>query len=220
MSTTFWEHARKEFPDLLRLALPVVAGEIGWSLMTTVDTIIVGPLGAGALAAVSLGAAANIILVISGIGLLLGLDTLVSQAFGARDYEDCNHSLIQGIWIAVLLAVPMTLLQRNLDPAFALMRINPEVRVLAQPYMLALSWGMLPVFLYAALRRYLQSQSIVRPVMISLLSANIVNAIADWVLVYGVSGWIPAMGAEGAGWATTISRAYMALVLAVALIEK
>ena len=95
--------------------------------------------------------------------------------------------------------------------------MNPTVLRLTLPYLSALTWGMLPLLIYAALRRYLQAVGRVGPVMFALVSANLVNALGNWALVYGRLG-VPAMGVTGSGWATTISRCYMALVLVVAVI--
>jgi MATE family multidrug resistance protein len=79
-----------------------------------------------------------------------------------------------------------------------------------------MAFGALPLLLYAAFRRYLQGMHVVRPIMLALVSANLVNAGANWVLIYGHFG-LPALGVEGAAWATTIARIYMAAFLFVAI---
>ena len=83
---------RREFPPTVRLALPLVLAELGWMSMAIVDTVMVGhlPDSATAMAAVSLGSNIFIVLALFGAGLLMGLDTLVSQAFGAGQREDCT----------------------------------------------------------------------------------------------------------------------------------
>jgi MATE family multidrug resistance protein len=80
------------------------------------------------------------------------------------------------------------------------------------PYLRATAWSTFPLLIYAAFRRYLQATGRVRPVMVALVSANVVNAAGNWVLVFGHLG-APAMGVEGSGWATTLSRLYLALAL-------
>ena len=91
--------------------------------------------------------------------------------------------------------------------------VQPGVVSLAVPYAFSLQWGVLPLMLYAAFRRYLQGISLVKPVMLALITANIVNAIANWRL-------IPEFGVEGAGWATTGAREYMALVLGFVVLTR
>jgi MATE family multidrug resistance protein len=90
---------RVELRPTVRLALPLVLAELGWMSMAIVDTMMVGrlPNSATAMGAVSLGSNIFIVLGLFGGGLLLGLDTLVSQAFGAGLREDCHRSLINSI---------------------------------------------------------------------------------------------------------------------------
>src|SRR3954468_9127162 len=88
----------KEFGTIVRLAVPVVVAELGWMLMGVVDTIMAGWLGPGAIAAVSLGSAGFEALALAGIGLVLGLDTVVSQSFGAGREDECEAWLWQGLY--------------------------------------------------------------------------------------------------------------------------
>ena len=92
---------------MLRLAVPVVLAELGWMSMGIVDTIMVAPLGPAAIGAAGIGNALHIAFAIFGMGLLLGLDTLVSQAYGAGDHRDCHRWLLHGLVLAVVAAVPI-----------------------------------------------------------------------------------------------------------------
>jgi len=194
---------------MLRLAGPVVAAELGWMAMGVVDTIVVGRLGAEAIGAVSLGNSLYFAVAIFGMGLLLGLDALVSQAYGAGDLHECHDWLVQGLYLGAALCVPATLLVAAMVPLSGRMGLNPDVLGGAQEYLKAVAWGTPALFVYAAFRRYLQGMGLVKPIMAALLSANLINALADWMLVYGRLG-APALGVAGSGWATTISRCYMA----------
>ena len=205
---------RTELGPTLRLAIPLVLAELGWMTMAIVDTIMVGhlPNSATAMGAVSLGSNIFIVLALFGGGLLLGLDTLVSQAFGAGQREDCHRSLLNSIYLSFaltpILAAPVWLLPSLLSS----MRVDPGVLALAIPYSKALAAGLLPLLLYFAVRRCLQAMNMVKPVAFALVSANIVNALGNFALVYGKWGF-PAMGAVGSGWSTAFARLYMATVL-------
>jgi MATE family multidrug resistance protein len=205
---------RKEIGPTLQLATPLVLGEIGWMAMGIVDAIMVGhlPNSAVAMGAVSLGSGIFTVLGWFGGGLLLGLDTLVSQAFGAGKREDCHRSLVQGIYLSLaltpILSAPVLLLPRILGSV----HVDSAVLSLAIPYTNALTIALLPLLLYFALRRCLQAMNMVKPVAFALISANIINALFNWILIYGHWG-APAMGTVGSGWSTAIARIYMAAVL-------
>src|SRR3981189_412399 len=205
---------RAEFRPTLRLAIPLVLAELGWISMSIVDTMMVGrlPNSATAMGAVSLGSNIFIVLALFGGGVLMGLDMLVSQAFGAGRREDCHRSLLNSIYLSIaltpFLGAPVWLLPSLLGG----MHVDPGVLALAIPYTKALAAGLFPLLLYFAVRRCLQAMNMVKPVAFALVSANIINALGNWILIYGKWG-APAMGPVGSGWSTAIARLYMAAVL-------
>jgi multidrug resistance protein, MATE family len=205
---------RLELRPTLRLALPLVLAELGWMSMAIVDTMMVGrlPNSATAIGAVSLGSNLFTAIALFGGGLLMGLDTLVSQAFGAGQREDCHRSLVNSVYLSFvltpLLAVPVWLLPVLLR----WMKVDATVLSLAIPYTKALIAGLFPLLLYFAVRRCLQAMDMAKPIAFALVTANLVNAFGNWTLIYGKFG-LPALGAIGSGWSTSISRTYMALVL-------
>ena len=202
---------------MLKLAVPVVLAELGWMSMGLVDTIMVGPLGPAAIGATGIGSSMHIAFAIFGMGLLLGLDTLVSQAYGARDLPECHRWLFQGLALAVAIAIPLLACCLVLLVAIPWLGFHPQVMPLLQGYFAVIVWSTLPLLLYAALRRYLQGMHAVAPIAFALVSANVVNAVVNWALIYGHLGF-PAMGVPGAAWATVLSRVYMVAVLAVAVV--
>jgi MATE family multidrug resistance protein len=197
---------------MLSLALPVALGELGWMAMGVVDVIMVGRLSAEAIGGVSVGRALFLGIGIFGIGVLLGLDTLVSQAYGAGDVKDCHVSLVQGVYMSLLITVPVTVAVFGGVRLLPRWGITPDVAPLAAEYARAAVWSALPLYIVAAFRRYLQSMNQVRPVMIALISANLVNVLANRLLIFGALG-VPALGVAGAGWATVIASLYMMVFL-------
>jgi multidrug resistance protein, MATE family len=215
----FLRIVRAELRPMLHLALPLILAEIGWMSMMIVDTMMVGrlPYSAQAIGAVSIASSIFIVFAFFGEGLLVGLDTLVSQAFGAGRREDCHASLINGIYlsfaIAPFLAIPIWIIPNY----FERFGVTHPVAVLAAPYMRTLSAGLAPLLLYFALRRTLQGMNMVRPIAFALITANLVNFLGNYILIHGKFG-LPAFGVTGSGIATCISRAYLALVLVVYLL--
>jgi len=216
---SFFPIFRSELRPTLRLALPLILAEIGWMSMVIVDTMMVGrlPYSAEAIGAVSIASSLFIVFAFFGEGLLIGLDTLVSQSFGAGHREDCHTSLLNGIYlsfaIAPFLAIPVWILPNY----FVRFGVTQPVAVLAAPYMRTLSAGLIPLLLYFAVRRTLQGMNMVRPIAFALVTANLINFLGNYVLIFGHFGF-HAYGVTGSGIATCISRTYLALVLVIYLL--
>src|SRR5436190_16388998 len=96
-----------ELRPMLALATPVVMAELGWVTMGIVDTVMVGGLGAGAIGAVGLSSMLFVSVAVFAMGLLLGLDPLVAQSFGARRLDECHRWLVDGVWLGLLVTLPM-----------------------------------------------------------------------------------------------------------------
>lgn len=209
--------AESELRATLRLAGPIVLAELGWIAMGNVDVMMAGRLGGAAIAAVSLGTAIFYTVAICASNVLLGMDTLVSQAFGAKDESRARRSLVQSFWLALGL-IPLVMgtvaVCELLVTRFG---IDPEVLRGAAPYLRTLNWSAPSLLIYFCLRRYLQAMGVVRPVMWVLLTANLVNLAGNWLLIFGRLG-LPALGVTGSAWATCWSRVYMAAGLAAILV--
>ena len=204
-----WSH---ELRAMVALAVPVVLSELGWMAMGVVDTIMVGRLGPAAIGAVALGNAICYTPSIFGVGLMLGLDTLVSQAYGREDHDECHRWLAQGVYLACLAAVPIMVGIWLASLGFTHFGIAAEVAVPASGYLRLLNWGTLPLLLYGATRRYLQGVGQVRVITLTYVLANLVNWFGNWVLIYGKLGF-PALGVNGSAISTAISRVIMAAAL-------
>jgi MATE family multidrug resistance protein len=212
MITTGWRELRREIPPTLRMGVPLALAELGWMAMGVVDIVMAGRLGAAAMGAGSLGPMLFYPIAICGTGLLLGMDTLAAQAFGAGKPEDARRALANGCWLGIVLTPLVALAILGLIPLLRTAHVQPRVLELCGPYLKALVWGLPPLLFYAAFRRYLQAVNVVKPVTFALVSANLVNLGGNWALMFGHWG-APAMGLEGSGWSTSIARGYMAAVL-------
>ena len=90
---------------MLRLALPVIAADLGWISMGLVDTLMVGPLGPAAIGAVGTGSILYMAVMMVGFGVLFALDTFVSRSFGAGRIDECHRWLFAGLQLAGILCV-------------------------------------------------------------------------------------------------------------------
>ena len=207
---------QREFAPMLRIAVPVVLAELGWMSMGVVDTVMVGPLGPQAISAAGVGNSMHIAFAIFGMAIMLGLDALVSQAYGARDIRECHRLFFDGLALAALMALPLMALLTVVWFAIPFLGFHGEVRPLLESYFGVVILTTPFLLGYATCRRYLTGMHTATPVMFALLTANLVNAFANWIFIYGQFGF-PALGVAGAAWATLISRVYMLAVLLFAV---
>jgi MATE family multidrug resistance protein len=201
---------KRELAALAKLAIPVVLSELGWMAQGVVDTIMVGRLGPAAIGAVAVGNAVFYTPSLFGIGLLLGLDTVVSQAYGRQDYDDCHRWLAQGIYLALGITPILMILVEIASFGFARFGITPEVATPAASYLRILLWSILPLLIYGAARRYLQGVGQVRVITLTYIGANLLNWGGNWALIYGHLGF-PAMGVRGSALSTVVARILMAV---------
>jgi len=218
---------RGEIRPMLHLALPLVLAELGWMAMGIVDTIMVGHLPESAVS-ISAAALAQVLyhtLAFGLSGILLGLDTLISQAYGAGRIGEANRWLWHGIVLAAILTI--VLMGLILLWPFALhdMPVALHIRTLSISLLYALNWGTPALMIYFVLRRHLQAFNHVGVIAMALVSANLVNIAGDWLLIFPhhfgaltMHGW----GVAGSGWSTTISRLYLAvfMVCSVLFVER
>ena len=202
---------RGELRPLGRLAWPVILAEIGWMAMGIVDTLMVGPLGPAAIGGVGVAGILFFAVGACSMGLLLGLDTVVAQAYGAGRHDACRRWLWQGLWLGALTSVPLGGVLWLQRAQISRLGLHPDVLPVVQGNLDILWLSLVPLFVYAACRRYLQAIGLVRPVMFTLLAANVANAIGNWALIYGHLG-LPALGTDGAAWATLGGRVAMAAI--------
>ena len=197
---------------MVALAVPVVLSELGWMAQGVVDTIMVGKLGPAAIGAVALGNAVYYTPSICGIGILLGLDTLVAQAFGRGDHDACHRWLAQAVYLACIVTPPIMLLAIAASFVFTHAGIAAAVAAPAAAYLRLMTLGTFPLLLYGGARRYLQGVGQVRVVTVTLVIANLINWLGNWVLIYGKLGF-PALGVNGSALSTVLSRVGMGVAL-------
>lgn len=204
---------RQELRELWKLALPIAIAQAGQSLMSVVDTAVVGRAGTQALAAVGLSTAVFFAVSSFAMGLMMGVDPLISQAFGAGNARRARGLLWQGSYLALfagtLLAVPLMVVPRLL-PSFGVDFAElPEV----SDYLTWRAPSLPLMLLFINTRAYLQSAALTRPLVVATVLANIFNLLADILFVFGGEGlpaWcgplrlVPAMGVKGSAIATLL----------------
>ncbi|MCA9739731.1 MAG: MATE family efflux transporter [Gemmatimonadota bacterium] len=193
------------YRSLLRLSAPVVVVQVGMMAMGVVDTLMVGRVSAADLGAVALGNLYWFSTVIFGQGTLFALDPLVSQAVGADDEPGVARSVQRGLLLALVFGAVAVILLALAEPVLRALDQPPDVVPIAAGYCRAAMGGTLPFLGFVVFRQALQAAGVLRPIVVTVLAANVLNAALNWVLVFGHAG-APALGAVGTGWASSASR--------------
>ncbi len=185
------------------LALPMVLSQVGVMMLTVVDSMMLGHYDSHALAAAVLGNTWIAGTKIVGMGVVFGMDPLVSRAHGARDAARAGLALQQGLIAAILVSVPIILLWCLTEDVLGALGQDPSVAASAHRYVV-IQAPAVPAFLaFTALRAYLQCRGIMYPVMWLVFASNALNAALNWALIFGNAG-LPELGLSGAALATTL----------------
>ncbi|HJL19485.1 MAG TPA: MATE family efflux transporter [Sandaracinaceae bacterium LLY-WYZ-13_1] len=205
---------RDELRALSRLTGPLLLTQLGQMLLGVVDTAVVGRLGEVPLAAVGLAGTVFFTITVLGFGWMLALDPLIAQAVGAGERTRARELLWQGGWVAAVGTVPLTGLVLAFGESLGLMGNPPAAVAEAQPYLYARLVGLLPFLALAAGRAFLQAHELTRPLVVSVIVANVLNLPLTWWLVHGDGGLealglapvgFAGLGTAGAGWASTVA---------------
>ncbi len=183
---------------LLAVAWPLVLNNLFNIGVNVADTVMAGRLGATQLAAVALGSSIWITIFLAGLGVLMAIGPTVAQHFGAGRLDDIGRDVRQGLWLAVLIAIPVVLVLRSFEPIMRWMDIEPVVAQLAQGYLDAISLGVVGCYWYHCLRQMNEGVGRTIPIMVIMGTSLPINIALNYIFMYGELG-APGLGAVGAG---------------------
>lgn len=217
---------RGELRELLALAVPLSASYAGSSLLGFVDAAMVGRLGSAALGAVGIGNGLFMALGVIGMGIVAGTDPLIAQAIGAGEPREARRIFWQGLRLSLWVSGPLVALMLALVFALERFGVDAETAGLTREFVIGRAFNIPTMLAAAAARSYLQAVGHTRPILLSVLVANVANFLFDAVLIYGDGALaavhlravgLPALGVLGAGLASTIASSLSACVLMLAV---
>lgn len=206
-----------EFRELFKLAWPLIIAQLAQSALFTTDVIMLGWLGAKYVAAGALANALFICIQLFGIGTIGAVAPMVAQALGARDLRSVRRTVRQGIWLAAILFVVLFPLAWNIGPIYRAIGQDPELIALAEKFIHAAVWLLLPAFIFIALRSYLSALGATRAILLITVAGVFLNILANYALVFGNWGF-PRLEIAGSGIATALVNTFM-MTLTIIYIE-
>ncbi|XP_027328481.3 multidrug and toxin extrusion protein 2-like [Anas acuta] len=200
---------RRESRELARLAGPVFVAQLLGFLINVVSSIFCGHLGKAKLDAVTLAVSViNVTGISIGSGLASACDTLMSQTYGGKNLKQVGTILQRGILILLLFCFPCWALFINTERLLLLIQQDPEVSRLTQVYVMIFIPALPAAFLYQLQTRYLLSQAIILPQVVTGIAANILNVAMNAFFLYALK-----LGIVGSAWANTVSQYTQAILL-------
>jgi MATE family multidrug resistance protein len=214
---------RDEVRAMLALSWPMVLTNLGQVAMNATDVMMMGRLGPATLAAGALGSNLYFAPLIFGLGLMLATSPMIATELGRKRHSvrDIRRTVRQGLWLAVLVCIPIWIVLWNTETILVWMGQEPALAREAAIYMVWLQWAVLPFYGYIVLRSFISALERPGWALIIVFAAVTFNAFANWCLMFGNLGF-PAFGIAGAGMATTFSSLLMfsGLALVVTLEPK
>ncbi|MGD1899881.1 MAG: MATE family efflux transporter [Phormidesmis sp.] len=201
-----------EIREFLKLAVPLAAAQVAQAVVGFVDTLMMGHLGAQSLAAGGLASSVFQLVLNTTSGFVMAVSPLVAAAYGAKQHKQIERIARQGLWLSVLIAVPMMVVISHLDNVMLRLGQVQQTVNLADGYLDYILWGFFPAIGVAMLRGYVSALSQARPVMVIVVLGTFANVIGNYVLGYGKFGF-PRMELEGLGLASGLSFWFMFLAL-------
>lgn len=203
-----------EFKETIRLALPVMIGQVGHMMMGVVDSVMVGQVGAAPLAAAAIGHGLFVLILIFGIGVSMAISPLVAMFVGSGMQERTGTIFRHGFLVNTILGIMLSIGGYYFAHILYYLDQPDEVTYRAVQYMQILSLSIIPVMIFQTYRQFIEGLSIMKPAMVVTILANFINVFVNWILIFGNLG-APALGLAGAGWATFTTRTLMAISLAL-----
>ncbi|PKF60384.1 MATE family efflux transporter [Psychromonas sp. psych-6C06] len=203
----------QEITKILKLSMPLFIAQFAQTAMGFVDTIMAGGVSANDMAAVSIAASIWLPCILFGVGVLMALIPLTAQAHGANDLQEIPKTGQQGLYLALLLSIPIILILYNAGTIVGYMSIEPALKTITTQYLYAVLPAVPAFLLFQALRNYIEGLSLTKPAMVIGFAGLILNIPLNWIFVYGQFG-MPALGGVGCGIATTLVYWFMLFALA------
>src|SRR6266516_498993 len=177
-----------ELTETLKLAVPMALTQLGQIAMMTTDLALVGRLGDQAVAAAALASTVFFVSFTFGMGLVSAVAPLAAQAFGARDPRMVRRALRVGLWVALLIALPVMAFPLRGEQILLALGQAPASAHLAQQYLFGLAWGIAPALWFIAIRSFMGAVNRPAPVLWITLVAIPANGLLVYLLIHGAWG--------------------------------
>ncbi len=210
---------KEKTKQIFILLIPILITQLGMFSMVFFNTIMSGKYNSSALAGVAIGSSIWNPVFMGLTSILLAVSPLAAQRFGEKKSDEVSLIVKQGIYLSIILTFIVTCLGFFLiNPTLDRMNLSANVRKTTYYYLVGLSYGILPLFVFNVLRSFIYSLGKTRVIMVIMISSIPLNLILNYVFIFGKWGF-PELGGAGAGYATSITD-WAIMVVTILIIQK
>jgi multidrug resistance protein, MATE family len=217
-SISLKSNLKKEIREFIQLAVPLASAQVAQSMTGFIDTVMMGRLGQEALAAGGLASLTFVVLLSIASGVVMGVSPLVAEAYGAGKKTRIEQIARQGLWLSLLIAIPMMFLVGHMDTLMIKFGQAVNIVNLANSYLDVMLWGLFPAVGFAMLRGVVSGLSQARPIMAIVIGGTLFNIVGNYTLGYGKFGF-PQMGLAGLALSSALTHWIMFLSLAIYILK-
>jgi len=211
--------SKKRIMYLSSILFPILITQLGLFSMNFFDTTMSGKVSPNDLAGVAIGSSLWVPVYTGLSGILLSVTPIVAQLVGAKKTKDVPFMVVQGLYVSIAISIIILILGfLTLDPILQNMGLEEEVRHIAKWYLISLSLGIFPLFLYAVLRCFIDALGFTRVTMMITLTSLPINFVFNYLFIFGKFGF-PKLGGIGAGVASAITY-WCITAIAILIIRK
>jgi putative MATE family efflux protein len=210
--------------NIFRLGWPAILRLLLQSIVGVVDVIMIGKLGAAAIAAVDMANRLVFVLIGTLMALTIATTALVAQHVGAGDYKKANHimwqSLLGGLVAASFLATVGILLSRQMLSLMMILmeEVDPFILSEGSAYLRIVFASMVFALPMMVINAVLQGLGDMKTPLFIMMITNVINVVFNYFLIFGI-GFFPALGVQGAAWGTSLARLSGAIIGVIVLMR-
>lgn len=212
------ETIREKLKLLAKIVSPILITQIAMYMVTFFDIYMTARYDTDDLAGVSIGSSFWVPVYIGLAGILMSITPIVAQLMGAKKKEEVKEAVQQGIYLAILLAAAIFIFfYFTIDFFLGFMNLESSVSDVSSNYIFAMSLGLVPLFVYNALRYYIDALGSTRVTMVIMLLSAPINVFFNYLFIFGNFGF-PELGGAGAGLASAITY-WLVLAIGVYIVQ-
>lgn len=208
-----------EIKKFFQLAIPLASAQLAQSLTGFFDTLMMGRLGTETLAAGGLASLSFSAFLFTTSGIVMAVTPKIAQAYGAGNKNRIENIARQGLWLVLLLTIPMTIAIAHLDSWMGRFGQAESTVTLANTYLDIMLWGFFPALGFMLLRGVVSGLSQARPIMAVVIAGTVFNIFGNYVLAFGKYGF-PPLGLAGLALATVATHWGMFLALIIYIFQQ